>query len=115
MIDGTGAVRVPVPGTPVQILLSVPNYQAVTGKAYPIHAILFEALPANTGRVYIGKQGLDKGTFVRCLAWLAVPTLNNAPSFAAAITIAPNALIINDFWIDADNATDGVLATYLIL
>ena len=46
-------------------------------------------------------------------ATLAVPTANTIPSAAATVPDAPGALDASGYYIDADNATDGVNASYL--
>lgn len=74
---------------------------------------MFEAIPGNTGFVYIGKAGLVTATGYEMLAILAVPTINFLPTFSAAITIEMNGLALEQYYIDAENATDGVLVTFL--
>lgn len=48
-------------------------------------------------------------------AFIAIPTANHIPAFSVALTIAPNALNVGDFYVDADVADDGVIVTYLVL
>lgn len=107
-----GAVRVPTPGTPVQI--TAPSTGAGNaGNPYNVHGLLFQALPTNTGKIYIGGGELDSATFDDVAAILPIPTTNFIPAFSASITIAPNALVMTEFWIDADNAEDGVVVSAL--
>lgn len=111
MIAPLGPLTVPSPGTPVSVATLLP-----AGKFQPLHAVLFQALPGNTGKVYIGNRTLNSSTFVGCMAILAIPTTNQLPTFSAALTNAPNALDqLQTFFIDADNADDGVLVTYMVL
>lgn len=109
-----GAVRVPTPGTPVQITAPSTG-SGNAGDPYNIHGVMFQALPTNTGLIYIGGQGLVAATFAQVAALLPVPTTNFLPAFSTSLTIAPNALNLTQFWIDAEIATDGVLVTWLRL
>lgn len=105
-----GAIVVPVPGTPVQV--TAPSVGAGTGgNPFLIHGILFQALPTNTGKVFVGTAGLVKATYVNVAAILPIPTVNFLPTFSTSITIAPNALTLLEFWIDADVAGEGVIVT----
>lgn len=105
-----GRLIVAVPGTLVQATSLEPD----PTKPLSCHAVLFQALPTNTGRVYVGTWQLERAALANCFAWLPIPTVNQAPSFSVALTIAPNALKLNDYWIDADVAGDGVIATILV-
>ena len=117
MIGCKGAVRVGTPGTPVQITAPATG-SGNGGNPYNIHGVLFQALPGNTGKVYIGLAGLDiadTDNYPGVAAILPIPTTNFLASFSTSLTIAPNALVLTEFWIDADSAEDGVLVTWLRL
>ena len=111
MISALGAVTVPTPGTPVRATIN----RADPSKPIPCHGIMFEALPANTGFVYIGQQNMNRSTLEGVYAVIPVPSTNILPSFSTALTLAPNGLGAHLFWVDADNPTDGVLVTFLQL
>lgn len=111
MIGSAGQVVVPTPGTLVRATVNL----AEPEKVLPCHGIMFEVRPENTGNVYIGRVGFNKTTRVGCYAILAVPTANFLPTFSVAITLAPNALTLDGFYIDVDDAGDGVIVTYLQL
>lgn len=102
---GLGTISVVTPGTKVPILGAPPV------AAIRCEAILFQALSnashTNTGRVYIYDRTGNR------VATLAVPTTNTIPSASVTIPNAPGALNCQDYSIDADNATDGVDASYL--
>lgn len=101
---------VSVPGTLVQATSLEPD----PAKPLSCHGVLFQTLPTNTGRVFIGTRNLVRATLAQCFAWLPIPTVNQAPSFSVALTIAPNGLKLNDYWVDADVANDGVIVTILV-
>lgn len=111
MIDTVGTpLTVPVPGTLVRVTSLRPNPAAHVG----VHGIMFQARPANVGRVYIGRATMNRGALTDTYAVIPVPTLNFLPTFSIALTIAPNALPLEDFYVDADNVGDGVLVTFLV-
>jgi hypothetical protein len=95
-----GKITVSVPGTPVAIDLSGRNNcQSILLQA------LSNGLHTNTGRVYVLVKGVRVAT-------LAVPTANTIPSFSVTVPDAPGGLTTLDYSIDADNAGDGVDASY---
>jgi hypothetical protein len=110
MIQSLGRLIVAVPGTPVRVTTNLPQ----PTDRYACHGVLLQALPSNVGRVYIGTSGLVRATFANVYAYLAVPTANQGPTFSAALTLAPNAVQLQDMFIDADNANDGVIVTTLV-
>lgn len=112
MIAPAGPITVPTPGTPVWAASLWPN---AADRPQVCHGLMFQALPGNTGLVYVGVQGMDKSTYVGVLAFVAIPTVNHIPAFSTAITLAPNALALNSFWIDADVADDGVIISLIVL
>ncbi len=109
MIGAVGKVPVTVPGTPV------PAYGTLSAREYNqgVHGVMFQALPANVGLVYIGASNMNKSTLVGVYAVLAIPTTNSKPSFSVAQTISPNGLSLKEFFIDADQAGEGALVTFL--
>lgn len=117
MIKDAGPLTVAVPGTPVQAasLLNAVLPLVPANTPQPCHAVMFQALPGNTGKIYIGRQTLNRSTGAGVFGFLAIPTTSHIPSFSTAITIAPNALNLNDYWIDADVANDGVIVTVLLV
>jgi hypothetical protein len=114
MIASGGFVTVPAPGTPVNAAVNVPQYLTVPVKC---HGFMFQALPGNTGLVYIGGQGMDKVTGAEVYAVIAIPPTapdtTQLPSFSAALTISPNGLCLSMVFVDADQVDDGVLVSYL--
>lgn len=110
MIRAYATITVPVPGTPRRVTLGESDPAAVNG----CHGILIQALPGNTGVIYIGSAQLNKTAKTGVYAFLAIPTANVIPSFSAALTLAPGAMQLRDFYIDADVATDGVVVSILV-
>lgn len=110
MIQPLGKLLVPLAGVPTRVTAN----RASPTDRYTVHGVLFQALPTNTGRIYIGDSTLNRATFAGLFAMLAVPTANLLPTFSAALTLAPNAVRLDDMFIDADNNNDGVIVSVLV-
>lgn len=110
-----GTVGVPVvvaaAGTPVQVISFITPVPR--GDHVSIHGVMFQVLPSNTGLVYVGRRGMNKATFAQLYAILPIPTDNFLPTFSAALTISPNGLALEEFWVDADVSSDGVIVSFL--
>jgi hypothetical protein len=107
MLRALGKVTVTTPGTPVPITAILPP--DLTPPA--VHAVLLQALPGNTGAVYVGSAALNKATLAGVYMVLAIPTTNSVPSFSAVHNLLGQGIQLNDLLIDADVAGGGVLAT----
>lgn len=107
----TGKVTVPTPGTPVRASAAYTD----PAKHVACHGIMFQTLPSNTGKIYIGRANMNKAAFTGLFAMLVAPSASQLPNFSAAITQAPNALGVEEFYIDADVAGEGVIVTILEL
>lgn len=117
MIQILGPQIVTVPGTPIRATALV---QTDAGgmvnetDRFTCHAALFQALPTNTGKVYIGGASLSRLTLADCAAILPIPTANSLPVFSISLTLSPAGVDLSELYIDADNANDGVLLTLLV-
>jgi hypothetical protein len=109
MIQALGKL-LPTPGAPLRATTNL----TPPGDRLNVHGVLIQALPTNVGRVYIGKQTLNRAAFTDLYAVLPIPAGAALPSFSTALTLAPNAINVADFWIDVDSAGDGVLVTALV-
>lgn len=103
-------ITVAVPGTPVRAT----STQAAPAEKFSCHGVLIQAMPFNTGRVYIGRSTMNKTALTDLFAVLAIPTDNTIPSFTAALTLAPNSVNLSDLYIDADVAAEGALVSVLV-
>jgi hypothetical protein len=105
MFVSLGKITVPTPGTPVSLATKTTN----------CNGVFFQALSANTGKVYIGLNGMVKATFTNVMRVLVPPpatplTLDSwSPQ---GITIAP--IDISTILVDADNPNEGILLCYLV-
>lgn len=98
--DALGIITVITPGTQVPIdNASRNNCQSILLQA------LSNASHTNTGRIYIFSRGVRVAT-------LAIPSINTIPSYSVTIPDAPGGLTTLDYTIDADNAGDGVDASF---
>lgn len=105
-----GAIAVPTPGTPVRAT----STQTLPAEKFSCHGVLIQAMPLNTGRIYIGRATMNKATLANLFAVLAIPTDHTIPSFTAALTIAPNSVNLSDIYLDADVAAEGALVSVLV-
>ncbi len=99
-----GKVIVTTAGTPVRATLN----ETVPTERYGAHAMLFQQVPGNTGKLYImDRQTGNASTGAGVLAVLAIPTVNLLPSASATITYAAAGFNAADFWIDAEVSGQG--------
>lgn len=76
------------------------------------HSFLAEALPTNTGKVYVGRLGqLNKTTLAGVYAILPIPTTNVLPSFSVTLNTAYDSFDMSQVGIDADVNGEGVLVS----
>lgn len=101
---------VAVPGTPTRLT----STQSVPSEKFACHGVLVQALPANTGKVYIGRSTMNRATMTDIIATLAIPTDHTIPSFTAALTLSPNAVNLADLYVDADVGGEGVIVSVLV-
>lgn len=105
-----GKLVVVTPGTPVALATLL----SAAGRPGQIHAIMFQALPTNTGVVYVGDQTMVASSYTGLFGIIGAPTAPNVfPSLSIAHTIAPNGLNTNTYFVDADQGGDGVIVTIL--
>jgi len=110
MLQILGPITVPVAGIPVSVVASLP---ALT-RHLKVYAALFQALPANGGKVYIGLPTLDRASLAGVAAVLPVPTANFLPSFGISLTIAPAGVDLATLYLDVDVNGNGALLTLLV-
>jgi len=79
------------------------------------HSYMVQALPGNTGKVYIlDDPGGAGATMSHVIAWLPAPTVNSAPSFTATIDTAPNDLNVSTRWLDVEIDGEGAIISVAI-
>jgi hypothetical protein len=101
-VKSLGKITVTTGGTPVQ----------VSTTRVGANSIMFQQIPGNTGKMYIGDSTLVKATLVGVHAVLPIPTTNILPSYTATIVEAPAGLNAAEFWVDAEVNGEGVLVSY---
>jgi hypothetical protein len=108
-----GAVIVAVPGT----LVRATKNRDTPSDRLGAQAISFQVLKSNVGVVYIGKASMVRATGVGVEFQLPAPSSATSGPFASAsigLPTAPAGLNAADFFVDADNANDGVLVTITV-
>ena len=111
MIQVAGKLTVPVAGTPEQLfaLLDQTRFRFKT-----FQSVLLQAIFSNTGKIYIGEEGMNKTTFENCAAVLVIPSASGIPSFGASNPVAPAGIDLTALYLDADVSGEGVLCTLLV-
>lgn len=111
-----GLVTVATAGAPVRATANISSAAPFgqSSQMYFCMAILFQAAPANGGKMYVG----DNPTFSKGgagqLAIIGVPTTNVIPSAGVNVPNAPNGLNAGDYYIDADTNGNSVSVSVLI-
>ena len=97
-------------GTPIRLTTNESDATAHLA----CHSFMCEALQGNTGRVYIGSADMVRATGVGVYAVIPIPTDTVLPAFTATISFLPNALVMNELFLDVDVNGEGVLVSYLV-
>ena len=100
-------IRVPTPGSPVQI---------TTDGSLNAMQLVVRTVPGLTGRTYVGLAGMDKASRNGVIRVLSEPAAFG-PQDGEAIPPSPNGaniVRVCDYWVDADVANEGVLVTYFV-
>jgi hypothetical protein len=112
MIQVVGPVRTGAASPrPISVVASLP---ALT-RTLKVYAALFQALPANTGNIYVGLSTLNRSTLADVAAILAIPTVNLLPSFGISLTLSPAGVDLSSLYLDSDVLGDGALVTLLVM
>ena len=98
-----GLIKVPTPGTPVQIIPPVTLPRVV--------AVRFEVFAGGAGKVYLGHVGMSKATFAGVIAefW---PNTGTGPDDCFTFPLLDReSYNLSDFWIDANTANEGLIVS----
>lgn len=94
-----GKVAIPTAGTFIRATAN----QSDPVARFPAHAVLFQQVPGNTGKIYIAdREFASTSTGLGVLAVLAIPTANVLPSASATVTYAPAGFNLADYWISSE-------------
>ena len=95
--------------TPIPITFNHPEYQ---GQGYQVNSITFNAFATNTGNVYIGAKTVQRTTpFIDCVYQMSPKTTQNMPFFSPGNS---NIIPVDIWFVDFDNAADGVLVSIFV-
>ena len=109
IVKSLGLIRVPTPGTPVQV---------TTDDSVRASQILVRIVPGFTGRTYLGVAGMNKNAagmsgVVRVLAEPASFGSQDEEAIPNSPNLFGNSLRVSDFYVDADVADEGLLVSYI--
>lgn len=114
MVQSFGKVTVTTGGTPVRAT-------SITGKLVGVQSIMVQALPANTGLIYVLREdkldavaadvGDNRTSLAKVIAIIGVPSSATAqpPSASISIPNARNGEDLRKIWIDAGVNGEGAL------
>jgi hypothetical protein len=97
-----GKIAVPTPGTPVQVS---------TDPTIFVNRLVFSQVAGQVGNVYIGQANMVKATYVKVIRMFMQPSTGGFLD-THEIDCDSNGNLIRpyDFWVDANTATEGVIA-----
>jgi hypothetical protein len=104
-----GLIRVPTPGTPVQV---------TTNTSLTATMLMIRTVPGFSGKTYLGLAGMSKsaGAMTNVIRVLSEPCFG--PQDGEVLPPVGrnhgNILRVSDYWIDADVANEGVLVTCFV-
>lgn len=114
MIRPVGKITVPVAGTIRSVYDLAQPLDPDTFKFKAFQAVLLQALPTNTGKVYIGNASMVKATYVGVSGVLVIPSSSNIPSWGASHPLSPAGVDLTALYLDVDVSGEGVLLSVLI-
>jgi hypothetical protein len=110
-----GEVLVWSPTTLVQLTSAYETAGSQPGARIGLKSVTVQARPLNVGIVYVGLKGFSRGgTCSGLLIRLPKPVSALTGPFTAQTFTqedVPSGFSLNDLWVDADNAGDGVLVS----
>jgi len=100
-----GKISVPTPGTPVQI---------TTDTKIRANRIRFQNVIGETGHTFLGVSGLTRATFVGVIKdfWPTGAGGGVADSFDIVSADGSNDLVPSQYFVDANNAAEGLIVSY---
>ena len=114
MVASFGQVLVTSAGTPVCANANVSDSKRHIG----LQSVFMQARPENTGRIYIfysgsnGATSSNKTTRATCVGFLPAPsdpTKGPFPSWSYTVPNVSVGMVLDNFWLDADNSGEGVI------
>lgn len=113
MTQTIGKITVPVAGTPIQLSAQATFQEALTELGLStvfvkVHAIHFQALPTNSGNVYLGKSALVKASYTRVGYTFLTPTDTYLPAFGITDDATAAGVDCSAIWLDADVSGNGL-------
>lgn len=103
-LTALGRVNVATPGTPVPLSID-PTLR--------VCKVFFQSIPGTTGKCYVGTPQMSKSALTQVVRVLVPATASVvADQFGIEPHDGRDAVYLNQYAIDADNAGDGLLVSY---
>jgi hypothetical protein len=100
-----GKIAVPTPGTPVRV---------TSDTSIRAHRIRFAAVIGETGRVFLGVQGMNKATGIGVVKEFWPTGAGGGMADELVIESAAGDLRPSDYYVDANTAGEGLIAAYWV-
>ncbi len=109
-----GDVLVASPSTLVQLTSAWVTAGGNSAARVGLQSVTVQARPGNVGVVYVGLKGFSRGSGTNCLIRLPKPVSALTGPFESHTFTQDDSkagFSLNDLYVDADNAEDGVLVS----
>lgn len=101
-----GKIAPTTPGTPVQL---------TTDDTIKAQAVFASQIGGTTGRVLLGRVGLNKTTLAGCIKPFLPPSASGfLDSFEVAADDRSNCIQLSKYVVDADVANEGLVISYVV-
>ena len=105
-LTSMGRVNVPTAGTPVALS---------TNPQHRVAKLLVQAIPGLTGKVYVGRVGMNKTTLAGVCRILAPNTSGGvSDQFFLESQDGTDSIYMSEYAVDADVAGEGLLVSYWV-
>ena len=106
-IYSLGKIAPTTPGTPVQL---------TTDDTIKAQAVFASQIGGTTGRVLLGRTGLNKATLAGCIKPFLPPSASGwLDSFAIEAESNSNCIQLSKYVVDADVANEGLVISYTVV
>ena len=106
-----GKVLVPTPGVPVDLFVNQPQLR---NNHVRVTTLMFQADPNNSGTVYLGVKGMNRGTRINTFAVIVKPQTTWQPLCQISAASNVDLFDLDDFRVDADSAGDALIVSAVV-
>lgn len=105
-VKSLGKIAPSTAGTPVRI---------TADESLRAHRLIISQIAGTTGKVVAGLSGLNRTTLASAVKQFLPPGANGGTDvFILESPGVTNQIRVSDFWVDADNNSEGVIVSYTV-